>query len=439
VTAPVFSSRTFAPHTAEKTYRPNDAQMTQLRSASIATAATTKVDLKHAHPNEPWLWRAQWAAGEIHSSAKPGAIAVSVLALFWNAIALPSAVPTLLAHDLRYEPKFAPFAIFPIIGFGLIGWAIHLLLRWNAYGDSRFEMKSVPGKIGGTLEGSIHVGGGLEPMRRVNLKLVCINHTSSGNSGSDWPLWSDDSEVTPAGDGSIPVAFLIPPECRPTDDTNFRDRIYWRLKASSPGGIVNYKSSFEVPVFQIGETSAQAADAIDLRIRRDQRVSEFRPQGSAIRIGLTADGHTEVYFRAFRNPSVTFSLLGFLAIWSSVTYLIFKEHAPLIFRIMWPVFESILVLWVIAMMFGTTTVLVGEGELKVTRRLCGIPVSTRQVQSSEVRDVRSIAGMTAGTTVYRRIQVRYGHGGELNFGDGIGDPVEADWLVTEIAKALGRS
>jgi len=77
------------------------------------------VDLKQAHPNEPWLWRAQWAAGEIHSSARPGAIAVCALALFWNAIALPSAVPTVLAHNLRYEPKFAPFAIFPIIGFGL--------------------------------------------------------------------------------------------------------------------------------------------------------------------------------------------------------------------------------------------------------------------------------------------------------------------------------
>jgi hypothetical protein len=59
--------------------------MTQLRSASIAIAATMKVDLKQAHPNEPWLWRAQWAAGEIHSSAKPGAIAVSALAVFWNA------------------------------------------------------------------------------------------------------------------------------------------------------------------------------------------------------------------------------------------------------------------------------------------------------------------------------------------------------------------
>jgi hypothetical protein len=397
----------------------------------------TIVDLKRAHPEEPWLWRAEWAAGEIRSSARPVAIAVCTLALFWNAIALPSAVPTLLAHNLRYEPKFAPLAIFPIIGFGLIGWAIHLLLRWNAYGDSRFEMKSVPGKIGGTLEGSIHVGRGVEPMRPVNLRLVCINDISTGNSSSAMPLWSDESQVTAGGDGSIPVSFLIPPECRPSDDTNFRDRIWWRLYAKSPGGVVSYKSSFEVPVFQIDETTAQAAEAIDLRARRNQRVSEFRPQGSAIRFGLRTDGQTEIHFRAFRNPSITLVLLAFLAFWSGITYLIFKEHAPLIFRIMWPVFEAIIFVWVISLMFGTTTVLIGDGQLKVTWRLLGIPSSTRRVPAGDILDVRSIAGMTAGTTVYRRIQVRYGQGAELNFGDGIEDPIEADWLATKIVETLG--
>jgi len=395
------------------------------------------MDLKQAHPDEPWLWRAPWAAGEIHSSAKPVAIAVCVLALLWNAIALPTAVPALLGHDLRQEPKFALLAIFPIVGFGLIAWAIHLLLRWNAYGDSCFEMKSVPGKIGGTLEGSIHVGRGFEPMRPAKLKLACINDISSGNSNSAAALWSDESQVTAGGDGSIPVSFLIPPESRPSDDTNLRDRIFWRLYAKSPGGIVSYKSSFEVPVFQIDGTTTQAAEAVDLRQRRDQRVSEFRPQGSAIRFGLRTDGQTEIHFRALRNPSITFGLLGFLAVWSGMTYLIFKEHAPLLFRIMWPVFEALVVLWVISLTFGTTTVLIGNGQLKMTWYLLGIPASMRRVPAGDVLDVCSIAGMTAGTTVYRRIQVRCGHGEKFNFGDGIEDPIEADWVATKIAETLG--
>jgi hypothetical protein len=250
-------------------------------------------------------------------------------------------------------------------------------------------------------------------------------------------LWSDESEVTAGGDSSIPVAFLIPPESRPSDETNFRDRIYWRLSALSPGGLVNYKSSFEVPVFQIGETSAQASNTVDLRTRRDQRVSEFRPQGSAIRFGLTTSGQTEIYFRAFRNPSVVLGLLGFLAVWSAVTYLIFKEGAPLIFKVVWPALEAIVVVWVMALMFGSTNVLIGDGELKTMWRFLGIPISTRRIPSGDVLDVRSIAGMTAGRTVYRRIQVRCRNTRELNFGDGIGDPIEADWLATKIGEALG--
>ncbi len=222
------------------------------------------VDLKHAHPNEPWLWRAEWAAGEIHSSARFGAIAVCALALFWNAIALQSAVPTLLAHNLRDEPQFAALAIFPIAGFGLFAWAIHLLLRWKVYGDSRFEMKSVPGKIGATLEGSILVGRGIEPMRPVNLKLVCYNHVATGDSGSDQLLWSDESQVTAGGDGSIPVEFLIPPECRPTDDTNFRDRIFWRLYA---------KSSWERRQLQIELRGAGLPNRGNLTRRLPKRLS----------------------------------------------------------------------------------------------------------------------------------------------------------------------
>ncbi|HTW89861.1 MAG TPA: hypothetical protein VMD75_17830 [Candidatus Binataceae bacterium] len=390
------------------------------------------MNLKQLHPDEPWLWRAQWAAGELHSSAKPGALAVSALALLWNLIALPAVVPTLLAHDLRREPEFVPFTIFPLIAVVLIGAALHLILRWRVYGASCFQMKAVPGQIGGTLAGSIHVERGLRPMRRVMLKLTCINRTGSAKT-----IWSDEAEVAVDDACAIPVALLIPSECRPTDDTNSGDSIFWQLGARASGGLVNYKSNFEVPIFRIAETAAQAADADDLRVLRDQRVSAFRPQGSAISVGLTGDGHTRIHFRAFRDPSVIFALLGFLAIWSGLTYLVFREHAPLIFKIMWPGFEAIFLIWGISMMFGSTSVLVGNGELSVTRRLFGIPVSTRRVPSSDVHDVRSITGMTAGSTAYRRIQVRYGSGGQLNFGDGIRDPIEADWIAAKIVAALG--
>jgi hypothetical protein len=103
----------------------------------------------------------------------------------------------------------------------------------------------------------------------------------------------------------------------------------------------------------------------------------------------------------------------------------------------WPVLEAILVVWAMEMMFGSTTVRIGDGELRVTWRLLGIPISTRRIPSGDVRDVRSIAGMTAGRTVYRRIQVRCQSTRELNFGDGIGDPIEADWLASKIGEALG--
>src|SRR5687768_2026010 len=38
------------------------------------------------HPNEPWLWREDWARHEVKSAGKGGLIFVSAFALFWNVV-----------------------------------------------------------------------------------------------------------------------------------------------------------------------------------------------------------------------------------------------------------------------------------------------------------------------------------------------------------------
>jgi hypothetical protein len=388
--------------------------------------------LKQAHPDEPWLWRADWAAGEIHSSAKPRAVALGAIAILWNLIAVPIAVAPLFAHDLRQEPQFALLAIFPLIGFGLIGFALHPLLRWRTYGISRFRMKSVPGQIGGTLEGAIYVERGIRPMRRVTLKLVCMA-LGYGEGSSDRLLWGDEFEAETGGDGAVPVTFLLPPECRPTDQSILNNRIFWHLCAESPGGLANYKARFEVPIFAMAETPAQTEE---LRIRRDQRVSGLPPQGTTISVGLIDDGRTRIHFRAFRNPAMIFTPLGFLGGWGWCIYLAFEEQAPLSLKIPLLGIEAFIALLIIQMIFESTTVLAGNGELTVTRQLLDIQVSTHRVASNEVRDVRPIMWMAVSGTVYERLQVRYGRDQKLNFGGGIRDPIEADWIAAKISAAL---
>ena len=44
---------------------------------------------KARHPDEPWLWREDWAKGEIVSSNRTLAKMVAVAAVAWNVFTLP--------------------------------------------------------------------------------------------------------------------------------------------------------------------------------------------------------------------------------------------------------------------------------------------------------------------------------------------------------------
>jgi hypothetical protein len=245
-------------------------------------------------------------------------------------------------------------------------------------------------------------------------------------------------EVISDGGGGIPVVIYIPPGCRPTATEPLDDRVSWKLVVSSPGTPVPYRALFEVPIFATSETSPRASDADELRAQRDARINAFQaPEKSRIRVALGADGSTEVFFPAFRNPAVALAVLGFLVLWIGLTIIIFKDNAPLIIKIAWPFSDVLIGIWALALLFGSTSAHARNGEITIVSRLLGIPIRHRYLVLSQINDIRSGSGMYAGNTVYRRIQIHRAGNDIVSFGDGIPDSIEADWIASTIAKAVG--
>lgn len=397
------------------------------------------MNLQAAHPEQPWLWRADWAAGEIHSSPKIRAIFFALLAIFWNFCTVSAFASLRNNVDSDRAKITAWLMLFPIIGIGLLFVAIRALLQWRVYGESTFLLKSVPGTIGGALEGMIRSAHPLPPMRPVKLHLTCINRVRGADSKTnDVPIWSDQIEATTDGAGAIPVAIYIPPGCRPTATEPFDDRVSWRLKVSSAGATVPYRAAFEVPIFATGDTSAGASDADELRAQRDARINAFQPpENSRIRVALATDGSTEVFFPAFRNPAIDLGVFGFLVLWIVLTIVLFKENAPVIFKIAWTFSDVLIGAWTVALLFGTTTVHARNGEITIVSRLLGVPIRRRHLVLSRIDDIRSGSGMYAGSTVYRRIQVHRIGQNTISFGDGISDSIQADWIASTLARAVG--
>jgi hypothetical protein len=67
--------------------------------------------------------------------------------------------------------------VFPIIGLWLIGWAVVSVMRWRKYGRSVFERASVPGVIGGRLEGEIRAPVKIEPGNVYRVKLYAFRRS----------------------------------------------------------------------------------------------------------------------------------------------------------------------------------------------------------------------------------------------------------------------
>jgi hypothetical protein len=236
----------------------------------------------------------------------------------------------------------------------------------------------------------------------------------------------------------IPVAIYIPPDCRPTATEPLDNRVTWKLIVSFTANPVSYRAVFEVPIFASGETTARASDADQLHAQREARINGFQPpEKSRVRVALVHDGSTEIFFPAFRSPAVALGLLGFFVLWIGVTIVIFKDNAPLIFKIAWPLMDMLIGIWVASLLFGSTTARARNGELTIVSRLLGIPIRRRHLPLSQINDIRSGSGMSSVNTVYRRIQIHCAGNDTISFGDGIPDSIEADWIASTLAKAVG--
>ena len=239
---------------------PADLRRTQLVSRREAAAPSPLL-----HPDEPWLCKTDWAEGKIKSSSE-------------DIHHCPAGSRPLLERGVRARPgwrfpvtystsghRLALLLLaFPAIGAILILCAVVSVLRLRKYGQSVFEMASVPGVIGGQLAGVIRVSKKVAAGRRLSpdaqLRSQVTTTTGKKNSTSENVVWQDEQLIahelsqSDPEQSAIPVLFQIPYECRPTDETEPNNQTVWRLGVSAKTPGLDYSATFEVPVFKTPES-----------------------------------------------------------------------------------------------------------------------------------------------------------------------------------------
>lgn len=350
-------------------------------------------------PEEPWTWKEDWAKGEIRDSNLATLMGVGAFAALWNFISFP--IAGLVAPEVFVKGNWlaALAFLFPLIGLGLLAWAGYLVLQYRKYGESIFEMASVPGVIGGKLAGVIRTNVHMRPDEGFLVKLSCIQQRTTGSGKNrrtvEDVLWEDDSLVTRTlGDNdfsktSIPVLFGIPYDCQPSTTGSCEPKIKWKLSTSAAVPGIDYASTFEVPVFRTEESDPNfeldesPIEAYSAPVSSDLILKKAGVQKSYEAGGVKFD------FPASRRWTAALWITLFAIVWGGVVAVLLYAAVPWFFVAIFGLFEVLFVWIAIDCWFYSSTVDVSRDGISLTSGLLGMRgmrwITSESIQRFEAR------------------------------------------------------
>lgn len=398
-------------------------------------------ELKARHPDQPWRQREDWAAGEVRSNARPTMFFSLIFATFWNLISLP--LLFLLPEEiLRKGNRLAALGLlFPLVGAGLLVWAVRSVIRVRKFGNPSLQLQTLPATVGQRLSGVVHTGKLLRPEQGFTLTLDGVNRRTTGSgrnrSTSEQIVHQESRPVRPeelgrdASGTTIPVRFAIPGDAPPTDDSDPDNRILWRLTVTAELPGVDYASSFEVPVFR---SAASSADPEPAEPRAESpRAAELLPQPG---LQLRREGDcTVVTLAPARHPGAALALTAFLLVWSGVVALLLTLQAPLFFTTLFGLVDLLILYGAIDLWCGAVRIEVRPGEL---RRRGGLFARGRwrSWRLDEIDHFEPKPGLQSGRKLYYDLQLVPRQGRTRTLASRLNSRAQAEALARELAAAL---
>jgi hypothetical protein len=411
-------------------------------------------ELQGRFPDKPWMCRTDWAEGKIKSSRVGQAVLYLIMGVAFCGVGGFSTFFALPEVWQKHNYAALLVLLFPLVGLGLLFVFINAWREQKRFGDCFFELAQVPVPVGGILDGMIQTGRPLKLEHELHLKFSCIRRVTTGagdnRSTTESVLWQNEKvyleranliESEPGHTG-IPVHFKVPedqPECYSRSD----DSVIWRLEASSKMRGPAFRAIFELPVFNVAGAVMAETDGADPTASLQAPIEEIRRDtGSKIKVSDGPNGR-EFYFPAARNMGAALTLTFFFVVWSALFYLLLRFKAPLIFPIFWGISDAVIAYACINLWFKSSRLTVDSSRVTATNRWL-LFNRTRQFSANEVARFATKSGMQSGTHIFTDIKLIRGGSDERAAGSGatvatsIASAVEADWLVAEMNKALGR-
>jgi hypothetical protein len=255
-------------------------------------------------------------------------------ATFWNLISAP--LPFLIYTEVTEKNNLPALLglVFPLVGIGLITWAVKSTLEWNRFGPAPVTLDPFPGSIGGHVGGTIDVNLPYDATTKFSLTLTNLRSYVSGSgknrSRKESAEWQDTQVAhTSAGvKGSrLSFRFTVPEGLEESAADQSEDSYYlWRLnvKADLPG--VDIDRDYEIPVYATGESSVQLSEFKIEQAQSEQNKIDVAVIENLVNLNYGAGGRA-MRFPMGRNLLSGFSGLIFGAIFAGAGWYLIKYES----------------------------------------------------------------------------------------------------------------
>ncbi len=369
-------------------------------------------------PERQWQAAKQWHSNRLECSNKGLMWFALIFAIIWNLISLPILfiVPGEVLDKGNYPALLG--LLFPVIGVGLIIWAVRSVRKWRKFGRSAFVMNPFPAHPGGIVRGTLELQSPLDT-QELQARLSCIRKVTTGSgknrSTRETFLWQDE-QVVPIfpQQKHHEFGFRLNQDARLSDDSNSSDQLLWRIDCSADVPGVDFSANFEVPVIagQPDEQTILAAEQLTQQQTRQARLTDAWKE-TGVQAG-NQGGYPSYLFAAGRNKGVAASLGIFGLIFTAVGVGIGYFGGAWIFGGIFALF-GLLMLWgMLYYLLHSTEFIVRPDRLEVTSGMLFKKRHAYPVFSIQSIDLKS--GSRVGSKQYWSIILKTSSGQTGGYG-----------------------
>ena len=414
----------------------------------VRATARESQTLASQNPDKPWLWRDDWAQGYAKPDWRSTAVTWGAMGVLFSLVSAPGvlAIPKNWHTSHRYETLVV--LLFPLAGLYLLTQSAIATLRDAKFRRMRLKLSTLPGVIGGRVEGNLETAFLFPPGTQVKLTLSCVRSyvSGSGDSRSHWEtaLWQDTQLATAyvGGPGSsIPVGFTTPSDARETDARNPSDEIFWKLSATAALAGVDFRATFRIPVFKT-EASDASLTTEKLTERGEAQIVGRQPVNAKITEAPSPDGGVQFHLGPARNKgtAAAITLFGLFFLGGGVFFAVLLSDTFTWILGVIPLFISgliglALLAFGVWLWFGQTTVGVSNGSLRIHSSCLGFARS-RIVDAATIRRFELYPGMQSSDRIWYDLKIHLDGGQRVTAGSAM-EKAEAEWYLAELKKDLG--